>query len=61
MYVCLSVTFLLIFPSPKVFTSDDPPRPSRPKAGLGLVFTMMTRGSARADAALTAQSLLDGS
>ena len=29
------VTFLLILPSPKVFTPDDPPRPSRPKAGLG--------------------------
>ena len=39
--VCLSVTFLLILPSPKVFTPDDPPRPSRPKAGLGLVRIMM--------------------
>ena len=35
------VTFLLILPSPKVFTPDDPPRPSRPKAGLGLVMIMM--------------------
>ena len=33
--VCVFVTFLLILPSPKVFTPDDPPRPSRPKAGLG--------------------------
>ena len=40
-YVCLSVTFLLILPSPKVFTPDDPPRPSRPKAGLGLVMIML--------------------
>ena len=41
MYVCVSVTFLLILPSPIVFTPDDPPRPSRPKAGLGLVMMMM--------------------
>ena len=40
-YVCLSVTFLLILPSPKVFTPDDPPRPSWPKAGLGLVMIML--------------------
>ena len=39
--VYMSVTFLLILPSPKVFTPDDPPRPSRPKASLGLVIIMM--------------------
>ena len=33
--------FLLILPFPIVFTPDDPPRPSRPKAGLGLVMMMM--------------------
>ena len=34
MSVCMYVTFLLILPSPKVFTPDDLPRPSRPKAAL---------------------------
>ena len=41
MSVCMYVTFLLILPSPKVFPPDDLPRPSRPKAGLGLVMMMM--------------------
>ena len=27
--------------TPKVFFPDNPPRPSRPKAGLGLVMIMM--------------------
>ena len=41
LYVCMFVTFLPILPSLTVFTSDDPPWPSRPKAGLGVVMIMM--------------------